>query len=174
MTATAMNGAPVQAPARTTGERILRVLNRAPVHLALGLIALIWLLPTIGLFITSFRPRSEIQNTGWWSVFGGNIDLTLDNYRAVIDNPQADMLSAFLNSIWITVPSTIIPVVLASLAAFAFAWVGFRGRDTLFLAVIALLLIPIQMTLIPLSRLYGTLGWTGSFIPVWLTHITSC
>jgi alpha-glucoside transport system permease protein len=171
MTAT-IGEPPVQAPARTTSERIMRALNRAPVHIALGLIALIWLLPTIGLFITSFRPRSEIQNTGWWTFFTGNVDLTLDNYRAVIDNPQADMLGAFLNSLFITIPSTILPVLLASFAAFAFAWIPFRQRDSLFLVVIALLLIPIQMTLIPLSALYGFLGIAGSYPAVWLTHVT--
>ena len=168
----AVGDAPVQAPPRTTSERVMRWVNKTPVHIALGLISLVWLLPTIGLFITSFRPRSDIQNTGWWSVFGGNIEFTVDNYRAVIDNPQADMLDAFINSIWITVPSTLIPVVLASCAAFAFAWVNFPQRDTLFLAVIALLLIPIQMVLIPLSRLFGDLDWTGGYIPVWITHIT--
>jgi alpha-glucoside transport system permease protein len=82
------------------------------------------------------------------------------------------MLDGFLNSVSITVPSTLLPLVLASFAAFAFAWVNFPMRDTLFLGVIALLLIPIQMTLIPLSRLFGDLGITGSFLPVWIAHTT--
>ena len=172
MTSTTIGEPPVLAPPRTPTERITRALNKAPVHLALGLIALVWLLPTIGLFVTSFRPRSDIQNTGWWETFFAGLGVTLENYQLVLNNPQADMLGAFINSVLITVPSTLIPVVIASFAAYAFAWIDFPGRDTLFLAVIALLLIPIQMTLIPLSALYGALGFAGSFVPVWLTHIT--
>ncbi len=172
MTSATLGEPPVLAPPRTPAERIMRTLNKAPVHIALGLIALIWLLPTIGLFVTSFRPRSEIQNTGWWETFFAGVGVTLENYQLVLNNPQADMLGAFINSVLITVPSTVIPVVIASFAAYAFAWIDFPGRDTLFLAVIALLLIPIQMVLIPLSALYGTFDIFSTFIPVWLTHIT--
>ena len=161
----------VKAPARTPAERLTQFVGRAPVHLALAIVALIWLVPTIGLFITSFRPRSEIQNTGWWTVLTGNIDFTVDNYAQVLS--AQDMGTAFLNSLLITVPSTIIPVFLAAFSAFAFAWMSFPFRDTLFLAVIALLLIPIQMVLIPLSTLFADLGFTGgSFLPVWIVHIT--
>jgi alpha-glucoside transport system permease protein len=171
MTAT-IGEPPVLAPPRSPTERIMRWVNRAPVHIALGLIALVWLLPTIGLLVTSFRPRSDIQNTGWWETFFAGFGFTLDNYQLVLNNPQANMLGAFINSILITVPATIIPVVIASLAAFAFAWIPFKGSDVLFLGVIAMLLIPIQMVLIPLSGLFGALNLTGTYIPVWITHIT--
>jgi alpha-glucoside transport system permease protein len=152
----------------------MRLVGRAPVHVALVLIALIWLVPTIGLLITSFRPRGDIQSSGWWTVFTGNIALTLDNYRSVLgaDLASQSMFEAFLNTIQITVPSTIIPLFLASLAAFAFAWVKFPFRDTLFLAIIALLLVPIQMTLIPLSQIFRELGLIGTFFPIWLIHTT--
>jgi alpha-glucoside transport system permease protein len=160
----------VERPARTPAERAVRWLRKTPVHIALIAVSLIWLMPTIGLLITSFRPRSEIQNTGWWTIFTGNIDFTLENYTQVLE--AQGMLDGFLNSVSITVPSTLLPLVLASFAAFAFAWVNFPMRDTLFLGVIALLLIPIQMTLIPLSRLFGDLGITGSFLPVWIAHTT--
>jgi alpha-glucoside transport system permease protein len=168
---TAVADETVRTPARTFSERVTRFFGRAPVHVALGAVAFIWLVPTIGLFITSFRPRSEIQNTGWWTVFGGNIEFTVENYSQVL--AAQDMGTAFLNSVFITVPSTLIPVFLAAFSAYAFAWMKFPLRDTIFLTVIALLLIPIQMVLIPLSRLFGDLGLAGgSFIPVWLVHIT--
>lgn len=165
---TALEGPAVLAPPRTFGERVMRLLNRAPVHVALGAIALIWLLPTVGLLITSFRPRSEIQNSGWWTVFAGNIDFTIENYQAVLQ--QQNMLNAFINSVSIVVPSTLLPLLLASLAAFGFAWVKFPFRDTLFVGVIAMLLIPAQMTFIPLSQLIRATGVGGSFLPIWLIH----
>ncbi len=161
----------VRAPARTPAEKLTRFIGRAPVHIALGIVALIWLVPTIGLFVTSFRPRSDIQNTGWWTIFTGNIEFTAENYSQVL--AAQDMGTAFLNSVWITIPSTLIPVFLAAFSAYAFAWMQFPFRDTIFLSVIALLLVPIQMVLIPLSTLFGELGMAGgSFIPVWLVHIT--
>ncbi|MEO8246332.1 MAG: carbohydrate ABC transporter permease [Chloroflexota bacterium] len=160
--------APVLAPPRTFSERVMRVVNKAPVHIALALVALVWLLPTVGLLITSVRPRSEIQASGWWTVFGGNIDFTIANYQAVLD--QQNMLSAFINSVSIVVPSTILPLLIASMAAYGFAWVKFPFRETLFLGVIAMLLIPAQMTFIPLSQLIRETGTGGSFLPIWLIH----
>jgi alpha-glucoside transport system permease protein len=161
----------VRAPARTLSERITHFLGRTPVHIALGLVAFVWLVPTIGLFVTSFRPRSEIQNTGWWTILAGNIDFTVENYSQVLE--AQDMGAAFLNSVFITIPATLIPVFLAAFSAFAFAWMKFPLRDTIFLTVIALLLVPVQMVLIPLSQLFGQLGLAGgSFIPVWIVHIT--
>jgi alpha-glucoside transport system permease protein len=160
--------APVLAPPRTFSERLMRIINKAPVHIALALVALIWLLPTVGLLITSVRPRSEIQASGWWTVFGGNIDFTIANYQAVLE--QQSMLPAFINSVSIVVPSTILPLLIASMAAYGFAWVRFPFRDTIFLGVIAMLLIPAQMTFIPLSQLIRQTGTGGSFLPIWIIH----
>ncbi len=164
---TAMEPA-VQPPPRNFSERLTRLTSKAPIHIALLAIAFVWLVPTIGLLVTSFRPRSEIQATGWWTVFGGNIDFTINNYRQVLE--QQNMLQAFINSVSIVIPATIFPLLIASMAAFAFAWVKFPFRDTLFLGVIAMLLIPAQMTFIPLSRLVGASGLGGTFIPIWLIH----
>ena len=164
----------VQGPARTLPERLMRMAGRTPVHIGLVIIALVWLVPTIGLLVTSFRPRADIQSSGWWTIFAGNLDLTIDNYTTVLgaDLASQSMFEAFLNTLYITVPSTILPLILASLAAYAFAWVKFPFRDTLFLSIIALLLVPLQMTLIPLSRLFRDLGLIGTFWPIWIIHTT--
>jgi len=158
---------------RNRRQRAIGRLGRGPLHLALIIVALIWLLPTLGLLITSFRPRQEIQRSGWWTVFSGNTDLTFDNYRFVLDSEN--LFDAFLNSVKIAVPSTLLPLLLCSLAAFAFAWVDFRFRDTLFLIVVALLLVPIQMVLIPLSRMFGSDRlefMRGTLLPIWIVHTT--
>ncbi|MDQ3345680.1 MAG: carbohydrate ABC transporter permease [Chloroflexota bacterium] len=157
-----------ERPPRTFSERLSRIVTKSPIHIALAIVGLIWLLPTIGLLITSFRPASEIFTTGWWEVFGGRLDFTLDNYATVLGSQG--MLEAFINSISITVPATIFPVVLAALAAFGFAWIDFPFRDTLFLVVVGLLLVPLQMTLIPLVELFASLGIFGTFIGLWVAH----
>jgi alpha-glucoside transport system permease protein len=159
-----------ERPPRTMGERLSRIVAKAPIHVALAIVGLIWLLPTIGLLITSFRPASEIFSTGWWEVFGGRFNFTLDNYAEVLGSQG--MLEAFINSLSITIPSTIFPVVLAALAAFGFAWVDFPFRDSVFLVVVGLLLVPLQMTLIPLVEVFASLGIFGTFIGLWVAHTT--
>src|SRR5215213_10367579 len=115
---------------RSTSARLVRALNRTPIHIALALIALIWLAPTVGLLVTSFRPRSDIQVSGWWESFL-QFRYTLENYQQVL--ASQGMLDAFVNTVMIAVPSTIIPLVLASMAAYAFSWLRFPFRDSLFL-----------------------------------------
>jgi alpha-glucoside transport system permease protein len=152
---------------RTTSERIVRFLNKTPIHIALGVIALIWLAPTIGLFVTSFRPREDIQVTGWWESFL-QFRYTLANYSEVLSGQG--MLQAFLNTFLIAVPSTLIPLVLASMAAYAFSWLHFPFRDGLFLLVVALLMIPVQVAFIPLLKLFAPTGLLNSYGAIWLTH----
>ncbi|MDQ2689149.1 MAG: carbohydrate ABC transporter permease [Chloroflexota bacterium] len=158
----------VEAPPRTTAERVTRVLTKAPIHIALAIVGLIWLLPTVGLLITSFRPASEILSTGWWEVFTGRLNFTLENYERVLGSQG--MLDSFINSVSITVPATILPVFFAALAAYGFAWVDFPFRDSIFLVVVALLLVPIQMVLIPLVELFAQMGVFGTFIGLWIAH----
>jgi alpha-glucoside transport system permease protein len=166
---TAIQDTTVQAPARTLSERLARLAGRGPTHIILGLIALLWLVPSIGLLITSFRPSADMRATGWWTVLF-EPRFTLANYERVI--ASEDMGSAFLNSLFITIPSTILPLVIASMAAFALAWVKFPFRDTIFLVIVALLMVPVQIGFIPLVvafRESGT-GLLTTYGAVWLAH----
>ena len=131
------------------------------------LIAIFWTVPTAGLLITSFRPQADIRRSGWWTVF---VDpaFTLDNYGEALQ--ANNMLNSFVNSFIITIPAVIIPIILALLAAYAFAWIDFKGRSILFAAVFALQVIPIQVTLIPLLTQYVQWGLAGTYWTVWLSH----
>jgi alpha-glucoside transport system permease protein len=151
----------------TLSARIVRGLNRTPIHIAMVIVGVIWLAPTIGLLITSFRPRTDIQSTGWWETLS-TLRFTLDNYAQVIG--AQSMGRAFLNSVIISVPSTLLPLAVCSLAAYAFAWLRFRFRDTLFLIVVALMMVPVQLGFIPLLQLFKPFGLTQGYVAVWLAH----
>ncbi len=133
------------------------------------IIALLWTVPTFGLLITSFRPERDINNSGWWT-FLANPGFTLENYTEVLTGGSTGFIEFFINSVVITLPAVVIPLTLALLAAYAFAWIPFKGRNLLFIAVFALQVVPIQVTLIPLLTLYVDTGIAGSFWPVWLSH----
>jgi alpha-glucoside transport system permease protein len=159
-------------PAETTTGRARKALSNPFASVAAIAIALIWTVPTFGLALSSIRPERQIKTTGWWSFFqpGGNHTVTLDNYRAVLDSSsQAGLGTYFLNSFIIVIPAVIIPIALATLAAYAFAWIDFRGRNTLFIAIFALQIVPIQVTLIPLLSLYVDFH-IGGFWRVWISH----
>ncbi|MGB9375228.1 MAG: carbohydrate ABC transporter permease [Jiangellales bacterium] len=130
--------------------------------------AILWTIPTVGLLITSIRPRESIQTSGWWTWFT-NPEFTLQNYDQVLFGSQP-FATFFVNSIIIALPAVIIPITVALLAAYAFAWIEFRGREILFVVVFALQIIPLQVTLIPLLSIYVDIGLAGSFWTVWLSH----
>jgi alpha-glucoside transport system permease protein len=136
-------------------------------HVVLILIGLIWLEPTVGLLVTSFRTREDISSTPWWTVIW-QPHFTIQNYISVL-NAQG-MGTSFVNSFLITIPGTVIPIIVASLAAYALAWVPFRGKQYVFLLVIVLLVIPIQTTLVPVLQIFNGLGVTGTLIALWLAH----
>ncbi len=145
-------------------------LSKLPVKIAVVVIVALWSLPTVGLLITSFRPQEAIATTGWWSVITNPFSetWTLINYQNVL---TADgMFDAFVNSLIVTIPATVIPITIAAFAAYAFAWIKFPGRTLLFAIVVGLLVIPLQMTLVPLLRVYNNLGLTGTFLGIWLAH----
>ncbi|MEO0768952.1 MAG: carbohydrate ABC transporter permease, partial [Cyanobacteria bacterium J06649_4] len=127
-----------------------RLMAKAPVHIAVVTLAIVWTLPTLGLFISSFRPASDLTQTGWWTVFLNPFEFTqftLSNYSAVLFDQG--MGQAFLNSLAISVPATIMPIAIATFAAYALAWIDFPGRQTLFMITVGLLVVPLEMTLIP-------------------------
>jgi alpha-glucoside transport system permease protein len=144
--------------------------SKAPVRMAVVLIAVAWSLPTVGVLISSFRSPNDINASGWWTVLVHPFETTWTfvNYQNVL---TADgMFDAFVNSLIVTVPATVIPITMAAFAAYAFAWIDFPGRGILFAVVVGLLVVPLQMTLVPLLRTYNVLGITGSFAGTWLAH----
>ncbi len=148
-----------------------RFLLSLPLHIFIILVALIWIFPTAGLLITSFRPASEVASSGWWTVFANPFDFTqftLSNYKDVITN--IGIGRAFVNTLIITIPACIIPIIIASFAAYAFAWMEFWGRRFFFILFVGLLVVPLQMTLIPILRIFNQLGLSGSFLGIWLAH----
>ncbi len=144
--------------------------GRLPLHVAVVGLVVIWLIPTIGLLINSFRPPQEVTQSGWWTAIFAPAQLTLDNYVHVLN--QSNIGQGFVNSLFISIPATIIPVMVAAFAAYAFSWMEFPGRNVLFVIVVGLLVIPLQTTLIPILQLYGPKGLNiaGSFLAVWLAH----
>ena len=145
-----------------------RRLRRIPLHTVVIGLCLIWLLPAVGMLVSSFRPPREVTLSGWWTALLPPYHFTLENYRRVLG--AYNMGRSFMNSLFITIPSTVIPVMVAAYAAYAFAWMRFRGRELLFTIVVGSLVIPLQMTLIPVLRLFTDLRIVGTFPAVWLAH----
>jgi alpha-glucoside transport system permease protein len=146
-------------------------------------VVLLWLIPTVGVLITSFRPEPLVDNTGWWTALAHPFraaQWTFENYKSAVS--AGGFGNAFLNSLAVSIPATVIPITIAAFAAYAFSWMDFRGRYAMFVAVVGLLVVPLQMALIPILRLYtrgATLGGfqifpdldlNGTFLGVWLAH----
>lgn len=167
----AMVSLDVTEPATRQRSPFGRFTHNPVVRIGVFVIAFFWTLPTAGILISSFRAENAIRGSGWWTVFAHPLEAgewTLDNYVDVLGS--AGMADAFVNSLIVTIPATVIPITIAAFAAYAFAWLRFPGKSVLFAIVVALLVVPIQMTLVPLLRLYGDLGLTGNFLGIWLAH----
>jgi len=152
----------------TRPRRFGRTLRRLPLNLAMAVVALLWLVPTVGLLVTALRPLALFNVNGWWEALLHPSELTLQNFRHIIEDPS--ITRALLNTVLITAPATVLVVLLGALAGYAFAWIDFRWRDALFLVMVGLLVVPLQMALLPVAKLYGTLGIYGSILGVVLFH----
>lgn len=154
---------------RTRSGRITRALSKGPLHIFLIGIALFWLTPTIGLLITSFRSASDNGESGWWTAITEPRQLTLEPYKDILADES--LLGAFWNTVKISVPASLLVVIIAALAAYAFSWIDFRGREPLFLLVIALLVVPLQMALIPAARLFNSIDLFGTVWAAIIFHV---
>jgi len=183
-------------------NKVNKVLRKIPLHAITIFLLIIWIVPTLGLLITSFRPLRQINTSGWWTVIlpkeEGSQGFTLNNYIDAIVGYRGTntyledcatgeqsitlkcnltdlfnsrgMGRAFLNSLIVTLPATILPILFAAFAGYAFAWLDFKGRYLLFAILVGLQVVPLQMTLVPILRIYAKLGLNGTFWGVWLFH----
>lgn len=161
----------IQSEKGIANDRLRKILSGLPARITVLIIAFVWTLPSVGLLISSLRPPNDITRTGWWTVFAHPFESslwTIDNYVTVLT--AHGMANAFLNSVLVTIPSVVIPITIAAFAAYAFAWLEFPARKTLFIIVVGLMVVPLQMSLIPLLRLYTSLDLNGTFLGLWLAH----
>jgi alpha-glucoside transport system permease protein len=158
----------IPKPHDSTAARILRFVAKAPVHLILMAIGLLWLVPTVGLFITSILPTSTLASSGWWQIFAHPSLATWSNYHELFQNHG--LVTALKVTAYIAVGNTVLVVVIGAMAGYAFAWLDFPGRDWLFIGVIGLLVVPIQMALIPMFRLYDAVGLFDTWYGIGLFH----
>jgi len=168
MTTAATEETRPKASARSE-SRLTHLLRRVPLHLTVIVIMLIWLIPTLGLLVNSFRSVESMGQAGWWTAIFPPSGLTFDSYERVLNTEG--VASGFVNSLIITIPATVIQIVIATMAGYAFAWMKFPGRDFFFILIVLLLVVPIQMTLIPVLRMFAATGLAGTFVAVWLAHV---
>jgi alpha-glucoside transport system permease protein len=175
----AVTPTPVQLPKQTPyagkpGRKRGPEVTKSPlwVRIVLALICFAWIVPTIGLAVTSFRTQTDATDSGWWTLFTSPANftrLTFQNYGDLF--AQADMDTAFVNTLAITIPATVIPILIAAFAAYAFTFMTFPGRDLLLILIVSLLVVPTQVALVPLLKIFGQLGINGTFPAIWIAHI---
>ncbi|MEV4543886.1 carbohydrate ABC transporter membrane protein 2, CUT1 family [Micromonospora echinaurantiaca] len=170
----------------TRAARVRKRLNTRTATVVSIVIALVWTIPTFGLFISSIRPEDQIKTTGWWTFFS-DPQFTLENYQEVLfgrSSSSGQLASYFINSLAITIPSVLFPLAFAALAAYALAWINFRGRDWVYIAIFAMQIVPLQMALVPLLSFFSNgvtlagitllpawdLDGAQKFAQVWFAH----
>lgn len=172
-TAAPAPAASTDAPAAQRRPRRVRRWSKAvakgPLHVFLIIVAIAWMTPIVGLLITSFRSASVSNKTGWWNAFVHPQQFALAPYTSLVNDPS--LLRSLLNTVFITLPASLLVVIIGAMAAYAFAWMDFRGRDLGFLLVVALLVVPLQMALIPVARLYGAIGIFGTVFAAIFFHV---
>jgi alpha-glucoside transport system permease protein len=168
MTAAAADVGQPPVVEESMASKILRVVAKAPIQILLVFVGILWLVPTVGLFLTSLFSAEDVNNLGWWQIFTKPSLATFQNYQDIYHNES--IRSAILTTVWISVGGTILPIIVAALAGYAFAWLDFPGRDWFFLLVIALLVVPLQMALIPMFSLYSQVGIFDTKLSLILFH----
>jgi len=154
---------------RSLASRVASGAGGGVLRVFLILVAVFWLVPTFGLLVSSFRDPTDIASSGWWKVFTAPSQLTAKSYKSLLENDA--ITHSLFNTVWITVPATLLVVFIGAMAGYAFAWMDFKGRDWWFLVVVALLVVPVQVALIPLADLFGKIGIFGDIIGVVLFHV---
>ena len=165
MTTTTERPTVAAPPQKKTGR-----FSKWPVYLTVWVIVILWIIPAVGLFINSLRDPGDVRESGWWTIGGSILDpatWTLENYRVVLEEGFGN---AFANTLAVTIPAVVIPITIAAFAAYAFSWMTFPGRNLLFVIVVGLMVVPLQMALIPILRIYTAFDVTGTFPAVWLAH----
>jgi alpha-glucoside transport system permease protein len=142
--------------------------RKVPLHITVGIVMAIWLIPTLGLLVNSFRSLPDMRAEGWWTALFPPAGFTLESYKTIL--ATQGFAGSFVNSLLITIPATILQVVISCFAGYAFAWMNFRGKDLFFIVIVGLMVVPVQMTFIPVLKLFAATGLAGSFIAVWLAH----
>lgn len=159
----------IAVPRHRTAEPARLRLRRVPVHAAVLALTAVWLVPVAGLVVSSFRPPSAVLRSGWWESFALPGDYTLDNYRDVLG--RDGMALSLVNSLAVVVPATVLVVAVSAAAAYGLACLRFRFRRGILLTVVGLLVVPMQITLVPLLQAFNALDLTGSFLGIWLVHL---
>ncbi|CAM5471483.1 Carbohydrate ABC transporter permease OS=Streptomyces alboniger OX=132473 GN=CP975_13490 PE=3 SV=1 [Streptomyces alboniger] len=154
---------------QSLGGRVASILGSTALRVFLVLVGLFWLVPTIGLLIGSFRTPADMSESGWWTVLSAPSQMTLDNYTNLLKDET--ITDSILASVMITVPATLLVVIIGSLAGYAFAWMDFPGRDWWFLGVVSLLVVPVQVALVPIADLFGKIGIFETTVGVITFHV---
>jgi alpha-glucoside transport system permease protein len=171
MTAQAVAREDVVRATAWSPEWITQRLQRVVLHVVVIGLTVAWMVPAIGLFVSSFRTFQDINSSGWWTALAPPFKFTLDNYGHVLSS--SNLGHSIFNSFMISIPATVIPTTIAAFAAYAFAWMKFPGRNWLFLALVALLAVPLQLTFVPVLKAYVAIGLVPQnwgFVGVWLAH----
>jgi alpha-glucoside transport system permease protein len=159
----------IPAPTDRTSAKILRAVAKAPVRIVLAVLGFLWLVPTFGLFITSILPQSTLATKGWWQIASKPSLATFANYSALFHN--SGLIAALKTTAYIAVGNTLLVVILGAMAGYALAWLDFPGRDWIFIGIIGLLVVPLQMALIPMFKLYDLVGISGTTFSIILFHV---
>jgi len=164
---TRREAAPVTAAA-TALDRWGRALQRLPLHLVIVIFIAIWIVPTIGMIINSFRSVGDMGTAGWWTTLFPPHGFTFASYQQVLNTEN--VATSIVNSVLITLPATVIQLAIATMGAYAFAWMNFPGKNIFFIVIVGLMVVPIQMTLIPVLQFFRATGLNGTIVAVWLAH----